>query len=114
MAHLLVTRYSVKEMFNIPEEMSKLDDLELKIKESKAELNKLQSEKKESNAKEIESIQSKIGTQKDQYEDALKHSKAVIGSQMYSRFMEGFPMNGNAEEREKQFHTQFLFKKLKF
>lgn len=114
MAHLLVTRYSVKDFFGIPEEMTKLEALETKIKESKTELNKLQSEKKEENAKKIESLQNTIGKQNDEYQDAVKQSKASIGSKMYSRFMEGFPMSGNAEDRERQVNTQFLFKKLHF
>ena len=91
MAHLLVTRYSVKEMFNIPEEMSKLDDLELKIKESKAELNKLQGEKKETNAKEIESIQSKIGKQK--YSNRMKLTTHQAAAYVIARRYQGFKDN---------------------
>ena len=114
MAHLLVTRYSVKDTFGTTEELTKLDELETQLKDSKNELAKLQHDKKEENAKQIEAIQSKIGKQKDEYQDAFTKSKANIGSKMYTRFMEGFPMTGNAEDKERQFHTQFLFKKLKF
>jgi DNA repair exonuclease SbcCD ATPase subunit len=114
MAHLLVTRYSVKDTFGTTEELTKLDELETQLKDSKNELAKLQHDKKEENAKQIEALQSKIGKQKDDYQNAFTKSKANIGSKMYTRFMEGFPMTGNAEDKERQFHTQFLFKKLKF
>ena len=33
---------------------------------------------------------------------------------MYNRFMQGFVKGGNAEENERQEHSEFLFKKLHF
>ena len=44
----------------------------------------------------------------------LNNVKDSIGTEMYNRFMEGFVRSNNAADNEKQEHTEFLFKKLKF
>ena len=114
MAHLLVTRYSIKEDFGGNKSLEKLDGLEAQIKETKSQIARLQNEKKDENKAKIEELQKKLGTQKDEYKDAVRDTKSTIGTEMYNRFMQGFQRNNNAEENERQEHSEFLFKKLKF
>lgn len=114
MAHLLVTRYSIKEDFGVNKSLEKLDGLEAQIKETKSQIARLQNEKKDENKAKIEELQKKLGTQKDEYKDAVRDTKSTIGTEMYNRFMQGFQRNNNAEENERQEHSEFLFKKLKF
>ena len=114
MSHLLVTRYSVKEDFGVEKGMKKLDDLEAKVKDITSKISKIEHEKKEEGKKEIEELKKKLGEEKDNYKDALNDVKANIGSEMYNRYMQGFLRTNNPVENEKQEHTEFLFKKLKF
>ena len=44
----------------------------------------------------------------------LNGVKASVGTEMYNRYMQGFVRTNNATENERQEHTEFLFKKLKF
>lgn len=114
MAHLLVTRYSIKEDFGVSKGLEKLDTLEAQVKETKSSLAKLQNEKKEENKAKIEEAQKKLGEEKDSYKNAVREVKATIGTEMYNRFMQGFVKGSNAEENERQEHSEFLFKKLHF
>ena len=114
MAHLLVTRYTVKEDFGVQKGLEKLDSLEAKLKEKKAELAKLQNEKKEENKAKIEALQKELGEEKDSYKESVREVKGTIGTEMYNRLMQGFVRGSNAEEHVRQEHTEFLFKKLHF
>lgn len=114
MSHLLVTRYSVKEDFGVEKGMKKLDDLEAKVKDITSKISKIEHEKKEEGKKEIEELKKKLGEEKDNYKEMLNNVKDSIGTEMYNRFMEGFVRSNNAADNEKQEHTEFLFKKLKF
>ena len=96
MAHLLVTRYTVKEDFGFQKGLKTLNDIENKVKDTNSKIAKLEHEKKEENKKQIEELKTKLGTE------------------MYNRYQQGFVRGNNAEENTKQEHTQFLFKKLKF
>ena len=78
MAHLLVTRYSIKEDFGVSKGLEKLDALESQIKEKKSELAKLQNEKKEENNAKIEALQKTIGEEKDKYREAVREVKAQL------------------------------------
>ena len=69
MAHLLVTRYSVKEDFGVTKSLEKLDALEGGMKETKTQIAKLQNEKKEENKAKVEELQKKLGEQKDLYKE---------------------------------------------
>ena len=115
MSHLLVTRYSIKEDFGVEKEIKKLDDMEAKVKDINTKINKAEHEKKEGGKKEIEELKKKLGEEKDHYKEMLNNVKASIGTEMFNRFMQGFVRtNNNPAENEKQEHTEFLFKKLKF
>ena len=114
MSHLLVTRYSVKEDFGVEKGLKKLDDIEAKVKETGVKINKAEHDKKEEAKKEIEELRKLLGEQKDEYKEVLNGVKASIGTEMYNRFMEGFVRGNNSADNEKQEHTEFLFKKLKF
>ncbi len=109
MAHLLVTRYSVKEDFGIAKSLEKLDALEVQIKETKSKIAKAQNDKKA-----IEELQKTLGEQKDSYTAQVRETKMNVGTEMYNRFMQGFVSGSSAEEKEREEHTQFLFKKLHF
>ena len=109
MAHLLVTRYSIKEDFGVNKSLEKVDGLEAQIKETKSQIAKAQNDKAK-----VEELQKKLGEQKDQYKESVRDAKATVGSEMYNRFMEGFVRGTNAEENERQEHSEFLFKKLHF
>ena len=109
MSHLLVTRYSVKEDFGVEKGLKKLDDIEAKVKETGVKINKAEHDKKE-----VEELRKLLGEQKDEYKEVLNGVKASIGTEMYNRFMEGFVRGNNSADNEKQEHTEFLFKKLKF
>ena len=114
MAHLLVTRYSVKEDFGVTKSLEKLDAIEGEMKETKTQIAKLQNEKKEENKEKVEELQKKLGEQKDQYKESVRSAKMNVGTEMYNRFMQGFVRGSNAEENERQEHSEFLFKKLHF
>ena len=53
MSHLLATRYTVKEDFGINKTLDRLDNLEKKVKEEKAQIEAKEKAKKEENAKEL-------------------------------------------------------------
>ena len=114
MSHLLVTRYSIKEDFGVEKGLKKLDDIEAKVKETGVKINKAEHDKKEEGKKEIEELKKKLGEQKDDYKEMLNDVKASVGTEMYNRYMQGFVRTNNATENERQEHTEFLFKKLKF
>ena len=109
MAHLLVTRYSIKEDFGVNKSLEKIDGLESQMKETKAQMQKAQNDKAK-----VEELQKKLGEQKDQYKESVRDAKVSVGTEMYNRFMKGFVRGSNAEEKERQEHTEFLFKKLHF
>lgn len=113
MAHLLVTRYSIKEDFGLTKSLEKLDKIEAGIKETQTTLNKKLVEKKD-DKKEVEELKEKIGKQKDELRGEVRAAKSAIGKEMLSRFMEGFVRAKDDAENEKQEHTEFLFKKLNF
>lgn len=111
MAHLLVTRYSVKEDFGISKGLEKLESIEAQMKETKTKINKLTVEKKTS---ELEPLQKSLGEEKDKYKTATREMKATVGKEMFERFMEGFVRTNDEKENERKEHTEFLFKKLNF
>ena len=114
MSHLLVTRYSIKEDFGVEKGLKKLEDLESKVKDINGKINKLEHEKKEESKKEIEELKKKLGEEKDNFKETLNEVKSNVGTEMYNRYMQGFVRGNNPTENEKQEHTEFLFKKLKF
>ena len=114
MSHLLATRYTVKEDFGINKIMDKLDSLEKKVKEDKAQIEAKEKAKKEENAKDLEALKTKLGSELVEYKNEVKNAKIKIGGEMYKRFMQGFNKGKKEEEIESQQHTQFLFKKLRF
>ena len=114
MSHLLATRYTVKEDFGITKTLDKLENLEKKVKEDKAQIEAKEKSKKEENAKDLESLKTKLGNDLNEYKSELKNAKIKIGGEMYKRFMQGFNKGKKEEEIENQQNTQFLFKKLKF
>ena len=44
----------------------------------------------------------------------LQGTYTLFRTEMYNRFMQGFVRGSNAEENERQEHSEFLFKKLHF
>ena len=114
MSHLLVTRYSIKEDFGLEKAIKKLDDMDAKVKETNSKINRLEHEKKEEGKKEIEELKKKLGEQKDEYKEILNDIKSSFGTELFNRYMQGFVRGNNATENERQEHTEFLFKKLKF
>jgi large subunit ribosomal protein L27e len=114
MSHLLATRYTVKEDFGINKTLDRLDNLEKKVKENKAQIEAKEKTKKEDNAKELETLKENLGKDLQEYKNELKNAKIKIGGEMYKRFMQGFNKGKKEEEIENQQNTHFLFKKLKF
>ena len=114
MSHLLVTRYSVKEDFGVEKGLKKLEDMESKVKEIKGKINKIEHDKKEESKKEVEELKKQLGEQKDAYKDLLNDVKSNVGTEMFNRYMQGFVRTNNVSDNERQEHTEFLFKKLKF
>ena len=115
MSHLLVTRYNVKEDFGIESAMKKVESCEKELKAAQEKVNKTKSEsKKKENKEEIKKVEEELGVKKDEYKNELKNMKQEVGKQMLERFMQGFVSGKTQEEKEKEEHTQFLFKKLKF
>ena len=114
MAHLLATRYTVKEEFGANKAIEKLENLEKKLKEDKAQLELKEKSKKDENQKELEALKNKVGSEEDEYKKEVRNVKTSIGSEMYKRYMQGFNKGNKEEEKEKQANTQFLFKKLHF
>jgi large subunit ribosomal protein L27e len=124
MSHLLATRYTVKEDFGLVDAINKLENLQKKIKEQdlaikqkekskkedkeKNEKDKDKEEGKDKNKEEIETLKSKLGTQKDELSKEKKNLKAHIGEEMFKRYMQGF------KDNEEHKNTQFFFKKLHF
>ncbi len=115
MSHLLVTRYNVKEDFGIESAMKKVENCEKELKATKEKVNKTKSEgKKKENKEEIKKVEEELGVKKDEYKKELKNMKQEVGKQMLERFMQGFVSGKTQEEKEREEHTQFLFKKLNF
>ena len=113
MAHLLATRYTLKDDLSIAKSVAKIDELDKKIKEDKAAVENKEKNKKEENAKDLEALRAKLGQEKDDFKQEVRNAKINIGTEMYKRFMKGF-QGKNEEDRENQTNTQFLFKKLQF
>ena len=113
MSHLLATRYTLKDDLSIAKSVSKIDELDKKIKEDKAAVENKEKNKKEENAKDLEALRAKLGQEKDDFKQEVRNAKINIGTEMYKRFMKGF-QGKNEEDRENQTNTQFLFKKLQF
>jgi large subunit ribosomal protein L27e len=114
MSHLLATRYTVKEDFGIAKAMEKLEGLAKKVKDDRALVEAKEKGKKDENAKDLESIKARLGSEENEYKDEVRNAKAKIGGEMYKRFMQGFNKGKKEEEIESQQNTHFLFKKLKF
>ena len=114
MSHLLATRYTVKEDFGINKHLDKLDALEKKVREDKSQIEAKEKNKKEDNAKELESLKAKFGNSLNEYKNEVKNTKIKIGGEMYKRFMQGFNKIKNEDDKEAQENTHFLFKKLHF
>ena len=114
MSHLLATRYTVKEDFGIAKTMEKLEGLAKKVKDDRALVESKEKGKKDENAKDLETIKTRLGNEENEYKDEVRNAKAKIGGEMYKRFMQGFNKGKKEEEIESQQNTQFLFKKLKF
>ena len=81
---------------------------ETDIKIEKNINNKLITSKSYKNKEEIETLKSKLGTQKDELSKEKKNLKAHIGEEMFKRYMQGF------KDNEEHKNTQFFFKKLHF
>ena len=113
MAHLLATRYTLKDDLSIAKSVAKIDELDKKIKEDNAAVNSREKNKKDENSKELEALRAKLGQEKDDFKQEVRNAKINIGTEMYKRFMKGF-QGKNEEDRENQTNTQFLFKKLQF
>ena len=113
MAHLLATRYTLKDDLSIAKSVAKIDELDKKIKEDKIAVENKEKNKKEENAKDLEALRAKLGQEKDDFKQEVRNAKINIGTEMYKRFMKGF-QGKNEEDRENQTNTQFLFKKLQF
>ena len=113
MAHLLATRYTLKDDLSIAKSVTKIDELDKKIKEDKIAVENKEKNKKEENAKDLEALRAKLGQEKDDFKQEVRNAKINIGTEMYKRFMKGF-QGKNEEDRENQTNTQFLFKKLQF
>ena len=75
MSHLLATRYTVKEDFGINKIMDKLDTLEKKVKEDKAQIEAKEKSKKEENAKDLEDLKTKLGSELVEYKNEVKNAK---------------------------------------
>ena len=115
MSHFLATRYTLKDDLGIAKSISKIDELDRKLKEDKIAIENKEKSKKEENAKELEELRTNYGKAKDDFKQEKKKKKINIGTQMYNRFMKGFESCGKSEEeKENQINTQFLFKKLQF
>ena len=115
MSHLLATRYTLKDDLGIAKSVSKIDELDRKLKEDKIAIENKEKSKKEENAKELEELRTNYGKAKDDFKQEIRNAKINIGTQMYNRFMKGFESKGKSEEeKENQINTQFLFKKLQF
>ena len=115
MSHLLATRYTLKDDLGIAKSVSKIDELDRKLKEDKIAIENKEKTKKEENAKELEELRTNYGKAKDVFKQEIRNAKINIGTQMYNRFMKGFESKGKSEEeKENQINTQFLFKKLQF
>ena len=113
MSHLLATRYTLKDDLSIAKSVAKIDELDKKIKEDKIAVENKEKNKKEENAKDLETLRTKLGQEKDDFKQEVRNAKINIGTEMYKRFMKGF-QGKNEEDRENQTNTQFLFKKLQF
>ena len=113
MAHLLATRYTLKDDLSIAKSVAKIDELDKKIKEDTIAVENKEKNKKEENAKDLEALRAKLGQEKDDFKQEVRNAKINIGTEMYKRFMKGF-QGKNEEDRENQTNTQFLFKKLQF
>ena len=113
MAHLLATRYTLKDDLSIAKSVAKIDELDKKIKEDKVAVENKEKNKKEENAKDLEELRAKLGKEKDNFKQEVRNAKINIGTEMYKRFMKGF-QGKSEEDKENQSNTQFLFKKLQF
>ena len=75
MSHLLATRYTVKEDFGINKTLDRLDNLEKKVKENKAQIEAKEKTKKEDNAKELETLKGNLSKDLQEYKNELKNAK---------------------------------------
>jgi large subunit ribosomal protein L27e len=114
MNHILATRYKATDNFSIDNNMVRIENIELEIKEATTKLNKKESE--EAKDKDgIEELKKKIGELRDKSKTALSEMKIAVGTELYNRFMKGFVLTkDNAEENDKIKSSEFLFNKLKF
>ena len=114
MAHLLATRYTLKDELGIAKSVAKIDELDKKVKEDKTAIDNKEKNKKDDNAKDLEALKAKYGKELDDYKEEVRNAKVNIGTEMYKRFMKGFVSGKSEEDKENQLNTQFLFKKLQF
>ena len=113
MSHLLFTRYNLKDDFGTTKLLDKLDTAEKNINDTRIKIEERQKSKEEDKTG-LEKLKTKLGQDLSNYKEELAESKVKIGTEMYKRYMKGFVRNNNTENNERQEHTEFLFKKLKF
>ena len=114
MSHLLATRYTLKDELGLVKSIGKIDELEKKVKETKAQIDIKEKNKKDENAKDLEELRAKFGKEQDEYKKEVRNAKINIGTDMYKRFMKGFVSGKSEEAKENEANTQFFFKKLHF
>ena len=114
MSHLLATRYTLKDELGLVKSIGKIDELEKKVKETKAQIDIKEKNKKDENAKDLEELRAKFGKEQDEYKNEVRNAKINIGTDMYKRFMKGFVSGKSEEAKENEANTQFFFKKLHF
>ena len=85
MAHLLVTRYTVKEDFGFQKGLKTLNEIENKVKDTNSKIAKLEHEKKEENKKQIEELKNKLGTEKDEYKNSVRKVKLDIQKKILNK-----------------------------
>ena len=104
MSHLLATRYTLKDDLGIAKSVSKIDELDRKLKEDKIAIEKKEKSKKEENAKELEELRTNYGKAKDDFKQEIRNAKINIKTknrtQMYNRLMKGFKSKGKSEEEK--------------
>lgn len=114
MNHILATRYKTGESFGIDSKMTKIEAIETELKETRAKLSKKETESPD-DKKAIDTIKEEVGAVTEKKKDALNELKTNVGSELYTRFMQGFVKSkDNTEDHERITSNQFLFTKLKF
>ena len=76
-SHILATRYTLKDL-GIAKSVSKIDELDRKLKEDKIAIENKEKTKKEENAKELEELRTNYGKAKDVFKQEIRNSKINI------------------------------------